>query len=241
MHRSSSWSNTQGSGERPGFSVTTATTRTTFRLYGISQARRLVAEGMSAFRQGQVSRSIELFDQAEDEEPRYVPYLWQRGLSYYYVNDFAKARRQFRLDVQVNPLDVEEIVWDIASALRIDPTTFPVPNALSLPPNQADRRPIMAIVYKLFRGQATEAELALFGAQKRQTTSFTTAPPAPQQLADEFYSLFYLALFAEVRQEPTKAEHYMKQSIKAQYVQSIGQADYMAAVAKVHCQLRGWV
>ena len=109
---------------------------------------------------------------------------------------------------------------DIASALRKDPNTFPVPDAMSLPPNQRDRRPIMAVVYKLFRGTTTEEELALLGSRKAT-------------LSDEFYSLFYLALFAEVRQEPTKAAHYMRQSIETQYAQSVGRADYMTAVAKV--------
>ena len=202
-----------------------------FQLYGVTQARRYVAEGMLAFRRGQVHKSIEFFDQAEYEEPRYAPYLWQRGLSYYYVNEFHKARQQFRLDVKVNPLDVEEIVWDIASALRINPTSFPVPDAMSLPPNQNDRRPIMAIVYRLFRGQATEAELALGGTNTSSLSSSSSL--SSLSLSNEFYSLFYLGLYTEGRQETTKAEHYMRQAVQTQYAQSIGQTDYMTAVAKV--------
>mmetsp|Transcript_40628 Transcript_40628/g.84565 ORF Transcript_40628/g.84565 Transcript_40628/m.84565 type:complete len:230 (+) Transcript_40628:91-780(+) len=198
------------------------------RLYGVDQGRRLISQGMATFRQGQVQKSIELFDGAEMEEPRFSPYLWQRGLSYYYADEFTKAQEQFRTDVKVNPLDVEEIVWDIASALRLDPTNFPVKNALSLPPNQRDRRPIMATVYKLFRGEATEAELAAAG--------HSTGKPS-----DEFYSLFYLGLFAEARQERSKAEQYLRQSVHTQYALGSGSADYMTDVARVHCQLRGWM
>ena len=110
-----------------------------------STARSLVFQGMEAFRNGDVEGSIRLFDQAERVQgPSLTPYLWQRGISYYYADDFAKASRQFRTDVQVNPSDTEEIVWDIASQLRLDPATkFPVPNQLALPVGSRDRRRIM--------------------------------------------------------------------------------------------------
>jgi Flp pilus assembly protein TadD len=64
---------------------------------------------MRAFRRGNVAESIQLFDLAErlSTSSSLTPFLWQRGISYYYVNDFAKARRQFRTDVAVNPSDVE--------------------------------------------------------------------------------------------------------------------------------------
>ena len=187
------------------------------QLFGVDQARKYVSEGMSAFRQGRVSESIQLFDSAEQAEPRFTPFLWQRGLSYYYNEQYDLARQQFRTDVSVNPLDVEEIVWDIAAALRQDPA-FPVPNALTLPGR--DRRPIMAVVYQLFRGQATEADLAAAGHKTGKAS-------------DEFYSLFYLGLFAEARQEPAKAEQYLRQSIHTTYATGVGQADYMTSVARV--------
>ena len=76
------------------------------QLFGVDQARKYVSEGMSAFRQGHVSESIQLFDSAEQAEPRFTPFLWQRGLSYYYNEQYDLARQQFRTDVSVNPLDV---------------------------------------------------------------------------------------------------------------------------------------
>jgi tetratricopeptide (TPR) repeat protein len=197
-------------------------------LFGdLRTSRQYIAEGMQAFREGQVEQSIKLFDQAEAAEPRMDPYLWQRGLSYYYANDFDKASQQFRRDVSANPLDVEEIVWDIASQLRMSPSEFPVPQAMSLPPLQKDRRPIMAAVYQLYRGTATEEALAKAG----------HASGAP---SDEFYSLLYLGLFAEARGEPSKAEHYLRQATHTPYATSSGRADYMVTISRVHCQLRGW-
>lgn len=55
---------------------------------------------------------------------------------------------------------------------------------------------------------------------------------------DEFYALFYLGLFCEARGEASKAEAYLRQAVQTRYGQLSN--DYMAACAKVHCQLRGW-
>jgi len=110
-----------------------------------NQARKLVFQGMEAFRKGNVNESIDLFDKADALRPdgSLHPYLWQRGLSLYYADRFQEASDQFRADVAVNPNDVEEIVWDIASLLRIQPDDFPPPNRMSLPPGRQDRRRIM--------------------------------------------------------------------------------------------------
>lgn len=113
-------------------------------------ARQYIQDGMLAFRLGNVSKSIGLFNLAEQMDVSIAPYLWQRGLSYYYANDFEKASQQFRLDVRVNPYDVEEIVWDIASQLQSSRNqqpavapAFPIANQLSLPAGSNDRRRIM--------------------------------------------------------------------------------------------------
>lgn len=126
---------------------------------GDASPSSLVRQGMTAFRQGQVAESIAYFDKAEQLSYSYslTPYLWQRGLSYFYTNDFEAASRQFRTDVRVNPNDTEEIVWDIASQLRQQQqrigsgsstgatamSVFPIPNQLSLPSGTKDGRKIM--------------------------------------------------------------------------------------------------
>ena len=109
-------------------------------------SRQMVAQGMELFRQGDVAGSIAKFDASVP--PGSKAYLWQRGLSYYYADEFAKGSQQFRDDVLRSPLDVEEIVWDIACLLRMDPNTFPPPTMMSLPPGKKDRRPIMVMTFK---------------------------------------------------------------------------------------------
>lgn len=105
------------------------------------QAQKLVYQGMDAFRRGDIAESINLFDQAEAERPSITPYLWQRGISYYYADRFAEASQQFQVDVNVNPVDVEEIVWDIASQYRLKPDEKPT--MMSLPKGKRDPRRIM--------------------------------------------------------------------------------------------------
>jgi hypothetical protein len=80
-------------------------------------------------------------------------------------------------------------------------------------------------VYKLFRGEGTEQDLAMAG----QTGNS----------ADEFYALFYLGLYCEARSETAKAASYMGQAVQTKYA-TTSSRDYMIACARVHCRLRGW-
>jgi len=65
----------------------------------------------------------------------------------------------------VNPLDAEEIVWDIACQNRLRQTDPDfVVKKMALPQGKSDRRKIMRTVYSLFRGDgATEHDLAMAG------------------------------------------------------------------------------
>ena len=194
--------------------------------------RTLIQKGMQSFRNGDVSTSLQYFDKANDSVPdnKLTPYLWQRGISYYYLDKFQEGHEQFSLDVRVNPLDVEEIVWDIACLARMNngQDIFPVENQMSLPKGKKDRRKIMSSVYSLFRNDgATEFDLREAGHDSN--------------ISDEFYSLFYLGLYCEIRGEMSKAEMYMKMAARSKYATTVGSGDYMSACARIHCQLRGWV
>jgi hypothetical protein len=77
-------------------------------------------------------------------------------------------------------------------------------------------------VYRLYRGEGTEAELA---------RTFLAQPVTPQ---DEFYSLFYLSLWAEARhQHPLQAEGYMRAALRTNYARVVNDRDFMVTTAKV--------
>ena len=56
--------------------------------------RQLVLQGMQLFRQADIHGSIEKFDQAERLDASLRPFLWQRGISYYYANRFQDGSNQ---------------------------------------------------------------------------------------------------------------------------------------------------
>ena len=70
-----------------------------------------VQRGMVHFKLGDIAEAIGDFDRAEHLNPALTPYLWQRGLAYYYAGRFADGARRFEVDLTVNGHDVEETVW----------------------------------------------------------------------------------------------------------------------------------
>jgi hypothetical protein len=60
----------------------------------IESPRQFVLQGMQRFRQGDIDGSIELFDRAESLDSSLRPFLWQRGISYYYADQFQKGSDQ---------------------------------------------------------------------------------------------------------------------------------------------------
>ena len=55
-------------------------------------------------------------------------------------------------------------------------------------------------------------------------------------LSDEFYGLFYLALYNEVLHRPSMAALYLKQALGTKYAQQSN--DYMVSCAKVQSKLQ---
>jgi hypothetical protein len=137
----------------------------------LDDAQRAVREGADAFRRCNVEQSLERFDRVYSEFPSIRPYLWQRGISLYYGGRFREASDQFRLDVQVNPYDVEEVVWDIASELRLEPGVFPPRNMMSVPSLSRDRRRIMV------SGESASCELRDHCQWTRRSTELDDGTP----------------------------------------------------------------
>jgi tetratricopeptide (TPR) repeat protein len=177
-----------------------------------------VQRGMTYFKLGQITEAIADFDRAEHLNPALTPYLWQRGLAYYYAERFADGARQFEVDLTVNRHDVEETVWrylcqaQLQSAQAAREGLFPVRN---------EARPVMGWVYKLFAGEC-DAETVL--AQYRDAGR-----------REQFYSYLYAGLYHEAERDAARARQPISQAAAMQVVD-----DYMGWVAIVHQRLRGW-
>lgn len=177
-----------------------------------------VRRGMAHFKLAHISESIQDFDMAERLDPRIQPYLWQRGLSYYYAQRFTEGAQQFEVDLQVNAQDVEETVWrylciaqaqGIAEARR---TLLPVKN---------DPRPIMRWIYDLFRDRASPTVVLEMGVK--------------EGIRGQFYSNLYVGLYYEATNDPELAKTHIVQAAIEYPLE-----DYMWHLARVHQQLRQW-
>lgn len=242
--------------------------RSTVRVL-MASARQLIGQGMQSFRDGDVEGSIRYFDQAEVTEPSMTPFLWQRGLSYYYADQFDAASKQFRTDVQVNPADAEEIVWDIASQLRLRPDSFPVPNQLALP--RKDPRRIMVCLTRKGATHRIAPHLTFFLITSHLFTDSFAARERKQSwlpqdmLARKYYTRYGCAQELFVSAYPSNhchstadmfyADFYLalysecrgETTKAAAYIQQAlktpyasASNDYMVACARVHAKIRGW-
>lgn len=177
-----------------------------------------VRRGMVYFQLGKIEESITDFDTAEKLDDRITPYLWQRGLSYYYVERFAEGAKQFEIDLTVNAQDVEETVWRYLCIARLSG----VESARnSLLPVKNDPRKIMRSVYDLFAGNCTTDDVLNVGKLAG--------------LKGNFYSHLYLGLYYEAAGNLELAKEYI---VKAADNYRID--DYMWYLAVVHKQVRGW-
>ena len=154
------------------------------------QPRVYIQRGMTYFKLGHIAEAITDFDRAEHLNPALTPYLWQRGLAYYYAERFADGARQFEVDLTVNKHDVEETVWRYLCQAQ----TQGAPAAREgLLPVRHDSRAVMGWIYKLFAGEcAVETVLtqhrdagrreqfytsSLYRAVLRGRTRCSTRPP----------------------------------------------------------------
>eukprot|EP00879_Flechtneria_rotunda_P022449 GHRR01023700.1.p2 GENE.GHRR01023700.1~~GHRR01023700.1.p2 ORF type:complete len:183 (+),score=63.61 GHRR01023700.1:1193-1741(+) len=87
-----------------------------------SSPQALVREGMEKFRKNDVEGSLQDFDKALELNPRLSPYMWQRGLSLYYLAQYQQGAKQFRDDVAVNPNDTEESIWAFLCEVQFEGT-----------------------------------------------------------------------------------------------------------------------
>lgn len=179
-----------------------------------------IKRGMVLFREGDVQGSLAEFDKAMELDPRQKAYLWQRGLSLYYLDRFEQGAEQFRFDVAQNPNDTEESIW----CFLCEAQTFGVEGARQrFLEVGRDPRSVMREAYALFKdGGNPEKLVAAFSGG----------------LSEYFYASLYAGLYYESEKKPDSAKVHLLAATQSPYGQRSD--DYMAALAKVHCLCRNW-
>jgi tetratricopeptide (TPR) repeat protein len=177
-----------------------------------------IRRGMVNFKLALVNQSIQDFDQAEKLDPTLSPYLWQRGLSYYYAERFEEGAAQFELDLTVNAQDVEETVWRYLCIAGNSCVTQARQELLSV---RNDPRPLMGGIYELFAGNCTPDDVLRLGDKDGKR--------------GKFYSHLYIGLYYEAAANLEPARSYILTAVNKYKID-----DYMWYLAYVHQKLRGW-
>ncbi|KAF3547003.1 hypothetical protein DY000_02003661 [Brassica cretica] len=191
---------------------------------GDSNPREAIAairNGMQLFRQGDVSGSVTEFDKAIVLDSRQKAYLWQRGLSLYYMDRFEEGAEQFRLDVAQNPNDTEESIWCLLCEARLHGVDVARKQFLEV---GRDSRPVMREAYNLFKNG---------GDPEKLVNDFSSG-----QASEVFYASLYAGLYYEAEGKSENAKFHITAACGSPYGQRSD--DYMASLAKVHCLCRNW-
>ena len=194
----------------------------------------LIYSGMDAFRREDISSSVKMFDEALVKAPEMYPYLWQRGLSLYYANDYAKCSAQFNFDTKINSKDYEETIWAsiCENGLRrqsVLPTTASgMLFSKSLP--FRDQRTVMNDIQTVFSGASSPESLLNNAVYDDANNS-----------KGFFYTRLYMGLFFEARGlegDAVRALNCMQSAVRSTYGKNHAGDDYMVSVARVHYNLR---
>ncbi|XP_043723031.1 lipoprotein NlpI isoform X1 [Telopea speciosissima] len=186
------------------------------------EAMLAIRRGMQLFRQGNVPESLMEFDRAIELDPRQKAYLWQRGLSLYYLDKFEDGAEQFRLDVAQNPNDTEESIWCFLCEAQLYGVDEARSRVLEV---GRDQRPVMREAYNLFKDGNDPEKLV---------SAFLVA-----QEHEYFYASLYAGLYYESQKNSNAAKRYLLAACQSPY--GLRSDDYMASLAKVHCLCRNWI
>ncbi|KAL5697361.1 hypothetical protein ACHQM5_030789 [Ranunculus cassubicifolius] len=185
------------------------------------EALLAIRKGMVLFRQGDVSGSVMEFDRAIELDPRQKQYLWQRGLSLYYLDKFEEGAEQFRIDVAQNPNDTEESIWCFLCEAQLYGVDEARRRFLEV---GRDSRPVMREAYNMFKDGGDPEKLASAFLRGKEH--------------EYFYAALYAGLYYESQNNTDGARRHILAACQSPY--GSRSDDYMAALAKVHCLCRNW-
>ncbi len=179
--------------------------------------------GSVYFKLGNIKESIADFDQFLALRPDEEPGHWRRGIAYYYAGQFAEGKKQFAGYEKVDTNDVENAVWHLICAARVEGLEKARAGLLKI---GHDRRVPMMVVYDLFRGKA-KPEDVLAAAEAGEAE-------ARERTQRRFYAHLYLGIWFETVGDAKRAlEHLAKAAEEYQIP-----GHYMWETARVHLELR---
>jgi lipoprotein NlpI len=196
---------------------------------GQIRSSALQRRGESRFFDADIEGSIADFDEVIKLEPSQDPHHWQRGLSYYYAEEYQKGKAQFERHQTVNTQDVENAVWHFLCAVRAPRGDIKVAQK-ELIPIEMDSRVPMKEVHDLFAGRATEEDV------------LNAAAPDDDGVLTQrernhlCYAHLYLGLYHEAMGNTAESKKHIRLAAI-----DYSMDHYMGNTAIVHAVLRDWM
>lgn len=181
--------------------------------------------GVARFFDAKITESIRDFDAYLELVPEDDPHHWQRGISYYYADEFGKGKAQFERHQTVNSQDVENAVFHFICAAR-EPGGTAEKARKDFITIESDPRVPMKEIWALYAGHGSEEEIL--------AAANADSPSEPELRNRLCYAHLYLALYYEATGEKEKSARHIALSAGRYRMDH-----YMGRVAQVHAKLRG--
>ena len=185
-------------------------------LFATQDIRAIMDRAVADFRAGRIEQSLEGFDRVARISPADAPYLWQRGIAQYYAGKFKECRDMFASHRTVNPDDVENAAWHFLCVARAESPEAARKQMLPVGP---DARVPMREVYRMFKGELTQA----------QVMKAAGADPSAQ-----FFARLYVGLYLEATGDAAAARTQIEIAAEERFARVGG---YMHDVARVHLKM----
>jgi tetratricopeptide (TPR) repeat protein len=182
-------------------------------------AHVLQARGEEHFRHARIPQSVADFNRQVQLHPDLAAEHWQRGIAYYYAEEYETGAKQFELHKSVNPQDVENAAWHFLCVMR-SPKGSVEAARKKLIDVKHDARVPMAQVQQMFAGQMTPDDVLHVGEAEGGTA--------------KFYADLYAGLYYEAIDKPEESLRLITQAAENPAAKN----SYMGEVARVHVKLR---
>ncbi len=194
-------------------------------------ARHHLALANIYFMSAQMKLAVQEYDRTMQLAPPLAPHLWQRGLALYFAQEYELGVRQFEKHQTVNSQDVENAVWHMLCAAKVD--GFKKARQELIPINRDTRIP-MKEIHKLFAGTVQVDQVIASVVSKEDAK----APPEDlslNQRSQMYYAYLYVGLYQEMTGKTKEAIASMK---KAESVNPLPRNEVMGTVAHVFLKLK---
>jgi len=178
--------------------------------------RAIMDRAMADFRAGRIEQSLDGFDRVAKISPADAPYLWQRGIAQYYAGKYRECRDMFVSHRTVNPDDVENAVWHFLCVARAESPDAARRQMLPVGP---DARVPMREVYRMFKGEMTQAQVM---------------KAAGSDLSAQFFARLYVGLYLEATGNRGGGRAQIEIAAEDRFARVGG---YMHDVARVHLKV----